>query len=214
MHQHSLAGTGARDAEQHVVGGQVADRHRGGFLEAHRIRHRQHLPRGHADHIGMPPETGQGQHPLACRVALGTITEPVDHPGHLVADDARRLGGIGIQPLGGHNLREVQAGPADTNPDLARAGLRIGRFPHLQGLGPARPSDPDRSHRHILRGRQRIRASPFQPRTDHIYRLKPIPIKDPAVAPGTVRSCRVPVHWPVMARWRAGANGRRAWRAG
>jgi hypothetical protein len=34
MHQHPLAGTGARDAEQHVVGGQVADRYRRGFLEA------------------------------------------------------------------------------------------------------------------------------------------------------------------------------------
>jgi hypothetical protein len=148
MHQHSLAGADARDAEQHVVGGQVADRYRGGFLEAHRIWHRQHLLRGHADHIGMSPETGQGQHPLACRVALGAGAEPVDHPGHLVADDARRLGGIGIQALGGHYLREVQAGRADTNADLARAGLRIGRFPHLQGLGPAMPSDPDRSHRH------------------------------------------------------------------
>ena len=31
-----LAGPHARDAEQHVVGGEVADRHRGGFLEAHR----------------------------------------------------------------------------------------------------------------------------------------------------------------------------------
>ena len=79
----------------------------------------------------MSSEMGQGQHPLACRVALGTITERVDHPGHLVADDAWRPGGIGIQPLGGHYLREVQAGRADTNADLARAGLRIGRFPHL-----------------------------------------------------------------------------------
>ncbi len=77
-------------------------------------------------------------------MALGTVTNRVDHPGHLIADDAWWLGGIGIRPLRRHHLREVQASRADTNADLARAGLRIGRFPHLQGLGPGRPSDPDR----------------------------------------------------------------------
>ena len=154
-----------------MVGGEVVDRHRGGFLEAHRIRHRQHLLRGHAHHIRVSSEMRQGQHSLACRVALGTRTERVDHPGHLIADDARRLGGIGIQPLRGHHLRKVQASRADTNADLARAGLRIGRFPHLQGLGPGMPGDPDRSHRHILRRRQPTGA-PVLPGADPIYLLK------------------------------------------
>src|SRR4029077_6331783 len=38
VHQHPLAGPDVRDAEQHVVGGEVVDRYRGGFLEAHRLR--------------------------------------------------------------------------------------------------------------------------------------------------------------------------------
>ena len=96
----------------------------------------------------------QGQHPLARRVALGTLAERVDHAGHLIADHAWRLGGIGIQPLGGHHLGKVQAGRADTDADLARAGLGIGRFPHLQGPGTAGPGDPDRSHSHLLRNDQ------------------------------------------------------------
>jgi len=71
---------------------------------------------------------------------------------HLVRVGARRN-----HP--GH-LRKVQGGRADTNADLSRAGLRVGRFPHLQRLGPGRPGDPHRSHRHILRSRGPTRAHP------------------------------------------------------
>jgi hypothetical protein len=71
------------------------------------------------------------QHPLTSREALGTVSERVNQPGHLIADDARRLGGIRVQPLSSHHLRKVQASRTDTNADLAQAWLRISPFPHL-----------------------------------------------------------------------------------
>ena len=167
MDQHSLARPDSGDTEQHVVGGEIVDREGSGFLEAHRIRNRQHLLRRHAHHIRVSPETRHGQHPLARREALDALAERVDHSGHLIADHARRLGSIGIQPLRGHHLREVQAGRADTDADLARARLGIGRIPYLQRLGSSRPRDPDCSHSHILRSRPGIRVSPCRPTPHH-----------------------------------------------
>ena len=154
MHEYSLARPDGGDTEQHVVGGEIVDREGSGFLEAHRIRDRQHLLRRHAHQIRVSPEMRHGQHPPARREALDALAERVDHAGHLIADHARRLGSIGIQPLCGHHLREVQAGRADTDAHLARAGLGIGRLPHFQGPGAAGPSDPDRSHCHSSAGDQ------------------------------------------------------------
>lgn len=77
-------------------------------------------------------------HAPTCRVPSGARAERVNHARHLIADHARRLRRIRVQPLRGHHVGEAQPGGAHTDPHLARGRLGIGRFPHLQRR---RPSD-------------------------------------------------------------------------
>src|SRR5512132_2169337 len=65
---------------------------------------------------------------------------------------APRTPGATTFSSGAPNFGEVQPGGTDTDTDLTRAGLGIGRLPHLQHLRPAVPGYPDRSHI-ALRGR-------------------------------------------------------------
>ncbi len=72
---------------------------------------------------------------------------------------------------------------AASNADLARARLGIGRFPHLQGLGAGMPGDPDRSHRHVLRGRHGTRAQARSARRRSHLSSQTQPVKGPATSP-------------------------------
>jgi hypothetical protein len=146
MDQHPFARADARDTKQHVIGGEVVDRQRRRLLEGGPIGQLDRLLGGHAHHVGVGAEADQHRHPLADARSGHSRSEGVHDAGRFVADHARRLGRVGVEALAGHHLREIQADGVDTNTDLARAGLGIGRLPDLQYLRPTMPGDPDRSH--------------------------------------------------------------------
>ena len=161
-----LVRTDVGDAEQQVVGGEVVDRDRRGLLEARAVRDLGHLLRGHAHHVRVTPETRHGQHALACRGGP-SLHARVDHAGHLIADHARRLrerrDTAPARPSRPRSTARPRGHGSRTWPG---AGLGIGRLPQLQGAGPARPGDPDRSHGpYPPRGTPRRRVMPSRPGT-------------------------------------------------
>ena len=67
-------------------------------------------------------------------------------PRHLVADDAGRFGGVGIQTQPGEHVGEVDAGRPHADPHLTRRRRRIRPFPHFQHVRRSVPGDDDLAH--------------------------------------------------------------------
>ncbi len=146
MNQDVVARPHSKHVEEHVVGGQVVDRHRRSVLEGHRFRHLEGLGRIHADRIGVAAESGHRHGPLSHLGRIHARADRIDHARNLVAHYHRGWRRIPIEPLARHDLCEVDPRCADTNPDFVRARLRIRRAANFQDVRLSIFRDPYRLH--------------------------------------------------------------------
>ena len=87
-----------------------------------------------------------GHDALADAPGVDALTDRGDRARHLVADDARRLRGIGVQPDAGQGVGEVHAGGAYVDAHLPRAGRRLGTLLDLQDVEAAVLGDDHGTH--------------------------------------------------------------------
>src|SRR5215210_3088147 len=84
----------------------------------------------------------------------------LDLAGHLIAHDGGKLRRIGIEPDAGKDVGEVDAGRANGDPDLARAGLRSGALLEPKDFGAALPGCDERLHPSTVPGRSTGQSPP------------------------------------------------------
>jgi hypothetical protein len=111
-------------------------------------------PSGSATTSLVAAEQRAREHALAVAEPLDALAQLEDGAGHLVADDARRLRRVRVEPHPRHHVGEVDARCGDVDPHLAGTELRVGPLLHLQHPRPAVLGDGDRPH-----ARERIRSS-------------------------------------------------------
>lgn len=87
--------------------GRVVDRDGGALLEAEPVGQHEGAIRGNDDLRGIAPEFGAPDDPLTDRELLDPGADLADRAGDLIADHARRLRSIRIEPQACHHIREV-----------------------------------------------------------------------------------------------------------
>ena len=103
------------------------------------------------DPLGVAAEAHRSDHALAdLEDAVDACAERRDRPGHLVADDARRLRRVRVEPDPRHQVGEVDAGRRTSISTSPRPGWGSGSLLHLEYLGRAVFGDHDCAHTEFL----------------------------------------------------------------
>ena len=136
LDQHPLAGLEAAVANQARVGGGIGHRHRRALAVVPAVRHRDQRARlGHRQ-LRVAAESAGSHHALTDLEVAHPIPHGVHVSGHLVADHARRLRGVGIEPHAAEQVGEVHSGSSHADTDLAETGLGVGALldaQHVRG---------------------------------------------------------------------------------
>ena len=153
--EHGFAGGQRGHPVERQRCGQIGDRDCRGLGVAEPIGKPVDLRRRHRHHVGIAAEARQRDDAIAGVHGGDPRADRVDEPGHLVADDHRRLRRVGVDADTGEEVGEIDAGRADADPDLALRGRRIGVFAQLEHVGVPVPRDDRLAHRREFTGNAR-----------------------------------------------------------
>src|SRR6516164_6814157 len=133
------------------------------------LRHAGQLRGGAKRPVGL---RAVGPHPLPDPAAVHSVADGVDHAGAVAVRDDPRKAHRSSLPAGALlGVAGIEAGEADSNPDLTRAGLGIRQLSHLQDIcRRTLPVIPGRQHvSHLREALRRRRYIPW----NHISRVAP-----------------------------------------
>ena len=111
--------------------------------ETQPVGQREHAGLGHRDDLGLAAELRPGHHPLTAADPGDRCPDVGDLARHLVAEHARRLRRVGVEPGAGHGVGEVDPGRPDGDLHLVIADRRLRSLLHLEHL---RSPDPGLHH--------------------------------------------------------------------
>jgi hypothetical protein len=146
VHEHALALAQRAVAVERRPRRRVDDRHSGALLEGQALGQRDDVGGGDDDSRGVAAEVGPGHDALAHARGVDTVADGGDLARHLVADDARGLGRVGVEPHASEGVGEVHARRADVDAHLPGPGRGVGTLLDGQDLGAAVPCDDDGTH--------------------------------------------------------------------
>ena len=144
--QHGLAGLQRTHDHEQLPRGEIAHRNRRGLLVRERGGLLEDLRRRHRDDVRVAAEAGQSDDLRADQGLVDPAAHRVHHARHFIADDGRKLGGVGIETLARQDVGEVDAARLDANPHLPRLRRGVGCFAHLQLLRAPMTDDDDLLH--------------------------------------------------------------------
>ena len=146
MDQHGLALAEPPHGDDKLVRGEIGDGQGRAMRRIEPVGQRKHLALRYHDMARIAAETGERDDFLPYRPLRRAGSERGDLARNLVADDARRLGRIGIDAAPRHDVGEIDARRGDFDQHLAGARCRRRRLAHRQYVGRSVPRDPDLPH--------------------------------------------------------------------
>ena len=144
--QHGLAGLQRTHDHEQLPRGEIAHRNRSGLLVRERGGLLEDPRRRHRDDVGVASEAGQSDDIRSDQGLVDPAAHVVHHARHFIADDRRKLRGVGIEALARQDVGEVDAARLDANPHLPRLRRGVGCFAHLQLLRATMTDDDDLLH--------------------------------------------------------------------
>ena len=147
MDQDPLALLEPSHHDQTRLGGRVVDRERGALLEGKLLGQLVDHVLAHCDQLGLAVEARAREHPITRLDRLDPVSHRLDFARHLVADHARHLRRVRVQPGSGKRVGKVDPRRLDRDTNLTRSHRRVGPLLDLEDLGPPVLGDHHRPHR-------------------------------------------------------------------
>src|SRR2546426_2085561 len=154
--------------------GEVHNRKRRALLEGPRVRQGERESGGHHHQLALTTEPGEPDAPRPPLQRGNALPHGIDDSSHLVPDDARRLGGAGVEALASEQIGEVHARRFHPNADRARNHSRIGRVAHGEHFRRAMTRNDE-----LLHGSLRATVTPLRTRPVGSAPVKAAPVPAP-----------------------------------
>ena len=130
--EHALSRLHRAVSDQRGPRGDVVDGDRRPLLEGERVGERHDVARGDGDLGRVAAEFGAREDALPGHQPVHALAELQHGPGDFVADHARRLGGVGVQPHARHHVGEVDSRRGDVDPHLPGPDRRVRPLLHRE----------------------------------------------------------------------------------